>query len=216
MNASSKVDFLKVAVLFSLLIMFGFVMSISAGAEAQQPAKKGDAAAATKKVDPTDPTSVIYLDTAGKAAGVGDPNKPAGAAYQAGRGWHPAALAGANLPKDKYGLIDWAKLVREKLVKPRHSLDPAEEEMPPLPMDVLIEAKGDFVANVIFPHEMHTYWLKCEVCHPKIFVPSAGQNKMSMVEIVQGQWCGRCHGKVAFPLSDCKKCHTSPKKTATK
>ncbi|MBI5236256.1 MAG: hypothetical protein HY886_08410, partial [Deltaproteobacteria bacterium] len=88
---------MKVAVLFTLLITFGFIMSIGANAEAQQPAKKDDGAATTKKIDPTDPTSAIYLDTAGKAAGVGDPNKPAGMAYQVGRAWHPAALAGANL-----------------------------------------------------------------------------------------------------------------------
>jgi len=33
---------------------------------------------------------------------------------------------------------------------------------------------------------------------------------------VQGQWCGRCHNKIAFPLTDCNRCHSSPKKAAAK
>ncbi|MBI5345494.1 MAG: hypothetical protein HZB83_09215 [Deltaproteobacteria bacterium] len=209
----------KDALLFSLLIGVGFAFTgypanaaePKAKTAAPEPKKKGE----TTKIDPTDPESVIYLDTSGKPAGVGDPNKPAGTAYKAGRGWHPQALTAAGLPKDRYGLIDWAKLVRSNLVKPRPSLSPDEEEMPPLQMDVLILAKGDFVDDVIYPHEMHTYWLKCEICHASkggaIFIPARGQNNMTMVAIAQGEFCGRCHGKVAFPLSDCKRCHTSPK-----
>jgi c(7)-type cytochrome triheme protein len=215
---------LKGAVLFSLVGVFGVAVSgainKAESASTDKPVMLA-AAATTKaapapKIDPNDPKSIIYLDTAGKPAGIGDPNKPASAAYQAGSGWHPQALSAAGLPKDRYGLVDWAKLVRANIINPKHSLDPAAEEMPPLPMDVLIEAKGDFVNDVIYPHEMHTYWLSCEVCHPAIFVPAKGTNNMTMVGIVQGQWCGRCHGKVAFPLTDCNRCHTSPKKSAKK
>ncbi|HHS83474.1 MAG TPA: cytochrome C, partial [Gammaproteobacteria bacterium] len=61
------------------------------------------------------------------------------------------------------------------------------------------------------PHNAHTYWLGCENCHPAIFVMGKGKNKMSMVEISEGKWCGRCHGKVAFPLTDCSRCHTQKK-----
>lgn len=228
MNASSKKT-LKHALLFSLSAFVGLTFAGSANAAGQtQQQKKTDQAQSTQKstgktgaagnqkLDPNDPSSVIYLDTSGKLAGTGDASKPASTAYQAGRGWHPQALSAAGLPKDKYGLIDWARLVRENIVKPKHSLNPDDEEMPPLKMDVLIPAKGDFVDDVIYPHEMHTYWLKCEVCHPKIFVPAKGQNNMTMVGIAQGDWCGRCHGKVAFPLTDCKKCHSAPKKAAAK
>ncbi len=35
---------------------------------------------------------------------------------------------------------------------------------------------------------------------------------MTMRGIVKGKWCGRCHNKVAFPLSNCTRCHTVPKK----
>lgn len=223
MKSSRKI--LKPALLFSLLTAFGFAVTSTfnvADTIAAEKAKGKETAATKKgekeapKIDPNDPSSIIYLDTSGKPAGVGDPNKPASTAYKAGQGWHPQALSGAGLPKDKYGLVDWAKLVRENIINPKHSLDQTEDEMPPLQMDVLIPAKGDFVNDVIYPHEMHTFWLKCEVCHPQIFVPAKGNNAMSMSEIANGQWCGRCHGKVAFPLTDCNKCHSSPKKAAGK
>ncbi|MBE9528599.1 MAG: hypothetical protein IME99_05120 [Proteobacteria bacterium] len=207
----SFASYTKAALLFLLVLTVSVAVSGAfSDAEAAQKRKK------TSKIDPTDPSSVIYLDTAGKPAGIGDPNKPASLSYKQGRGWHPQALSASGLAKDRYGLIDWARLVRENLIKPRHSLKAGVDEMPPLAMDVLIEAKGDFVDDVIYPHEMHTYWLKCEVCHPSIFIPAAGQNNMTMIGIAEGQWCGRCHGKVAFPLTDCTRCHVSPKKSAKK
>ncbi len=199
-----SLKYTKYALLFSLIIFLG--IAVTGLITEAESATKG------KRIDPTDPLSVIYLDTAGKPAGVGDPNTPASLSYKSGRGWHPQALNAAGLPKDRYGLIDWARIVRENLIKPKASLDPKADEMPPLKMDVLIEAKGDYVDNVIYPHEMHTYWLKCEVCHPKIFIPARGQNNMTMIGIVKGKWCGRCHNKIAFPLTDCTRCHTSPKK----
>jgi uncharacterized OB-fold protein len=35
-----------------------------------------------------------------------------------------------------------------------------------------------------------------------------------MAAILLGQKCGVCHGKVAFPVSECKRCHSQPKKVA--
>jgi c(7)-type cytochrome triheme protein len=210
---------LKAALLCSLVVAFGYTVSGSVAEAAQAQPSKAPAKkeAPAPKIDPNDPASLIYLDTAGKPAGVGgNAAAPASQAFKVGMGWHPQALAATGLPKDKYGLVDWAKLVRENIIKPKHSLDPEEEEMPPLKMDVLIPAKGTYVNDVIYPHEMHTYWLKCEVCHPQIFVPAKGSNPMTMVGIVQGEWCGRCHGKIAFPLTDCNRCHSAPKKAAAK
>ncbi|MBI3756143.1 MAG: hypothetical protein HY265_08295, partial [Deltaproteobacteria bacterium] len=185
-------------------------------------AKETQPAAPKEKVspilDPKDPKSILYLDTKGSLAGTGDPAKsgPASEAVKAGAGWHPTALAAAVLPKDKYGLVDWARAVKDHIVVPRHSLDPQEEEMPPLDMNVVIEAKSDFVNDVVYPHYIHTWWLKCEVCHPKIFIPQKGGNNMTMIEIAGGKFCGRCHGKIAFPLTDCMRCHVQPKKAAKK
>ena len=190
---------------------------ITAAEPAKPSTKPGTKETAPKSsVDPSDPKNPIYLDTKGKAAGTGDPTKsgPASEAAKLGAGWHPAALASAVLPKDRYGLVDWARSVKDNVIAPKHSIDPAEQEMPPLDMNVVIETKSDFINNVVYPHYIHTWWLKCEVCHPKIFVPTKGQNHMTMVEIAEGKFCGRCHGKVAFPLTDCNRCHTQPKKAA--
>ncbi len=188
------------------------VMSLG-GTDAEAAAKK-----ASKILDPTDPTSVIYLDTAGKLAGTGDSRKPPSKAMQQGAGWHPAALSGEVLPVDKYGLTDWAAAVKQDKIKPKGSLDPTADEMPPLDLDIIIKSKSLYVKDVKYPHWMHTYWLKCEVCHATkggaIFIPAKGQNNMTMVGIANGKWCGRCHNKIAFPLADCNRCHTVPKKKA--
>ncbi len=210
----------KAALLFSLMVFVGLVVTGSftkAESATKASSKKSEKQeTAPAKIDPSDPTSVIYLGTHGQPAGLGDPTHPPSFAYKKGHGWHPAALEAQGLPRDRYGLIDWAKIVREKLINPRGTLDPkdADQEMPPLDMNVLIPAKGDYVNDVVYPHEIHTYWLKCEVCHPKIFIPQKGANHMTMVGIVEGKWCGRCHNRVAFPLTDCNRCHTSPKKHA--
>jgi c(7)-type cytochrome triheme protein len=65
--------------------------------------------------------------------------------------------------------------------------------------------------NVIFPHKPHTLWLECGNCHPAIFKMQKGANPISMVKIVNGEFCGRCHGRVAFPISNCNRCHVKPK-----
>ena len=208
---------IRVALLASFVFFLGFTVSglVDEAVGKDEPALAEDntptGSGINPTVDPSDPSSIIYLDTAGKKAGVGDPDKPASETLKVAKGWHPQALTGTGLPRDKYGLVDWAQIIRDGLIKPRHSLNPEESEMPPLDMDVIIPAKSDYVDDVKYPHNMHTYWLKCAVCHPKIFVPAKGQNHMTMAEIANGKWCGRCHGKVAFPLTDCNRCHTVPK-----
>jgi len=188
----------------------------TAPAKAPAPAKKP--VVAKEKVspylDPKDPKSILYLNAKGQLVGTGDPTKsgPASESIRIGAGWHPEALAAAVLPKDRYGLVDWAKAVKENIIEPRSTLDDDVQEKPPLDVNVVIETKSDFINNVLFPHYIHTWWLKCEVCHPKIFSDIKGQTQMTMSEIAQGKFCGRCHGKVSFPLTDCKRCHTQPKK----
>ncbi len=188
------------------------------GNKAETVEKPKETPAATTKIKetpatpkPKEPQSSIYLGSDGKMAGKGDPNKPTSEAYRIGMSARPAALAGAGLPKDKFGLIDWVAVVDQGEIKPIGSLDPATPEIPPFEMDVVIKAKGDFVKDVLYPHKVHTYWLDCTSCHPTPFIMAKGQNKMSMVEISKGEWCGKCHGKVAFPLTDCSRCHTQEK-----
>ncbi len=186
---------------------------------AAAPAARKEAAGAAekKKPEPSVSSSVdkvkssIYLGSDGKPAGMGNPENPVSEAYKIGMSERPAALAGAGLPKDRFGLVDWVAVVEKGEIDPVGSLDPKKPDVPPFDMDVIIAAKGDFVNDVMFPHDIHTYWLGCENCHPAIFVMGKGKNKMSMAEIAEGKWCGRCHGKVAFPLTDCARCHTEKK-----
>lgn len=118
------------------------------------------------------------------------------------------------LPKDPFGNVNWTVAVLKGYINPRPSLDAEVVDDPPLNLNIFIEAKVPLMYNVIFPHSIHTYWLSCNNCHPKIFLPEAGANPISMEEIFKGQWCGRCHGKVAFnfwPRSNCLRCHMVPK-----
>jgi c(7)-type cytochrome triheme protein len=115
-----------------------------------------------------------------------------------------------NFPVDSEGNIDWVKAFKDNVVHPHESLDLNKPPMPPFNFDIEIPAVGA-MPNVIFPHFPHTYWLDCGNCHPSIFVMKRGANPISMVKIVNGEFCGRCHGRVAFPISNCTRCHVKPK-----
>jgi len=115
-----------------------------------------------------------------------------------------------NIPKDQGGSVDWVRAFKDNLVHPRESLDPDKPLVPPFDFNIDIPAVGA-MPNVVFPHLPHTYWLDCGNCHPNIFVMKKGANPISMVKIVNGEFCGRCHGRVAFPISNCARCHVKPK-----
>jgi len=111
------------------------------------------------------------------------------------------------LPRDKYGLIDWAESVRMKLISPISSLDGSMEEKPYY-APVIIKSKMAVMTDALFPHDVHAYWLNCKTCHPGIFVQAKGGNiDMTMWDILDGKYCGRCHDRVAFPLRECYRCH---------
>jgi c(7)-type cytochrome triheme protein len=130
-----------------------------------------------------------------------------GEMYQIGLGWHPAALEG--LPTDKFGLVDWVAALEQGKIKPRSSIDPKAPEGVPFDMNIMMPSKTGMIAGAYFPHKTHTTWMSCDSCHIKIFVPLAGSNDLTMSTIAEGQACGVCHGKVAFPLNDCTRCHIS-------
>ncbi len=121
---------------------------------------------------------------------------------------HPLPLQ--LLPKDNAGNVDWVAALQQGLIKPRDSLNPSEPPTPVIDLDIYFKVKGD-LPDVVYPHYPHTQWLACNNCHPKIFIMQAGANKITMKKIEEGQFCGRCHGKVAFPLSNCPRCHSKPK-----
>jgi c(7)-type cytochrome triheme protein len=117
-----------------------------------------------------------------------------------------------TLPRSKSGnYVDWVKALDENKIKPR--FDRNDPDAKPIVMDLNIvrEVKGS-MPNVVYPHKQHTEWLDCSNCHPAIFIPQKGANNISMASILLGEKCGVCHGKVAFPVSECRRCHSQPKK----
>jgi c(7)-type cytochrome triheme protein len=127
----------------------------------------------------------------------------------------PPLVAFNDLVRSNAGnRVDWVKSLREGKITPRADrLDPKAQ---PAVMDLNIvrEVKGS-MPDVVYPHKAHTEWLDCSNCHPAIFKPQKGANQISMAGILLGQACGVCHGKVAFPVSECRLCHSKSKVTAT-
>ncbi len=118
-----------------------------------------------------------------------------------------------GFPKERFGNgINWEKAEAEGLVEPVDFIEGISIKRPPLtiPKDSSIEPKGKGMPEIIFSHKKHTIWNGCEVCHPEIFGVKKGTTKYTMIEIYEDKYCGVCHGKVAFPLIDCQRCHTKP------
>jgi c(7)-type cytochrome triheme protein len=117
----------------------------------------------------------------------------------------------AKFPKAEYG-IDWVAAENAGLVKPIDFLEGVSDKKPTMKSrkDFSIETDSSWVQPIVFSHEKHAIWGGCELCHPEIFPPaSRGKLTFSMYSNINGQYCGACHGKVAFPLNSCKRCHPS-------
>ncbi|MDH4060756.1 MAG: c-type cytochrome [Aquincola sp.] len=142
-------------------------------------------------------------------SGIHDPDNPAITELQ------PPARAFGKLPPSNGGNhVDWVKAVEEKSINPRWDRnDPAAAAIV-MDLNIVREVKGS-MPDVVYPHKQHTEWLDCANCHPAIFVPQKGANQISMASILLGQKCGVCHGKVAFPVSECRLCHSRKKALPT-
>jgi c(7)-type cytochrome triheme protein len=106
--------------------------------------------------------------------------------------------------------INWVEAYQKKQISPLYDYLDASKKAMPLELYIVMEVKGS-MPNVSFPHKQHTQILECANCHDSIFIPQKGGNPMSMAEIMLGQKCGVCHGSVAFPVTECRRCHTEPK-----
>jgi c(7)-type cytochrome triheme protein len=120
----------------------------------------------------------------------------------------------ARFPKERFGNgIDWEKTEELGLIKPIDYIAGISVKRPPLTVqkDFAITAKVETMPEIIFSHKKHTVWNGCELCHPEIF-PSIrkGATKYTMTDIFEGKYCGACHVTVAFPTTDCQRCHTKP------
>jgi len=118
------------------------------------------------------------------------------------------------LPKENYGNgIDWEKSEELGLIKPVAHIDGVSSPRNPLALqkDFALNPKVEGMPDIIFSHKKHTVWNGCELCHPEIFTGvKKGTSHYTMVDISQGKSCGACHTNVAFPLTDCQRCHSKP------
>lgn len=106
--------------------------------------------------------------------------------------------------------VKWIKALREGFINPRTNIYP-ETQIKVLDLDIMLTKRNSGeLARVLFPHKQHTEWLDCSNCHEWLFKSKAGANKISMFAILDGELCGRCHGAVAFPLTQCQRCHSVP------
>ena len=119
----------------------------------------------------------------------------------------------APLPQASFGNgIDWVKALREGKITPRNTLKP-EQSVMAFPDKLRQPMKLGTISprsDVIFSHAEHFAELDCSSCHPDIFnIKKKGTQQFSMEANLYGSFCGACHMMVAFPLSDCRRCHPS-------
>jgi c(7)-type cytochrome triheme protein len=133
--------------------------------------------------------------------GLHDPRSPAIAVLQ------QPAEALAPLPRDTAGnLVNWVQALESGAIAPRSTL--LESTPVRTREDSFIIARYGSMAAVRFPHRQHTLWLDCANCHEGLFKAQRGANRYSMTAILNGEQCGVCHGAVAFPLTECNRCHS--------
>jgi len=72
-------------------------------------------------------------------------------------------------------------------------------------------SSGAGIRPVIFPHWFHRIRFSCKTCHSDLgFQMKAGGNKINMLKIVNGEYCGVCHnGQMAWSVENCDLCHSA-------
>ena len=135
------------------------------------------------------------------------------------------------MPKDGAGAIDWVRAVKEGVLAPRAQHPAAPPPKAPFGLDTLAQVVNTSGENpllldltmlleqdvtivpednpffeVRFPHSSHLLWLNCSSCHPWIL----GKRGVGMEAILDGDYCGKCHGRVSYlPETGCSRCHVN-------
>ena len=95
------------------------------------------------------------------------------------------------------------------------SAQPAEAEYG----DVVINNYSDEAGMrpAVFPHWFHRIRFRCKVCHADLgFQFKAGGNDITMLKIIDGEFCGACHnGDIAWSVENCDLCHSGKPGTKT-
>lgn len=119
-----------------------------------------------------------------------------------------------GLPRSPYGnKVDWNKAEEEKKISVKDFIEGISFPNKDLVKNTRDEPRNPTLPGlpgIIFSHSSHASWIGCGMCHPEPYALASGETKMTMKDITSGKFCGVCHGKVAFPLSDCSNCHSKP------
>lgn len=133
--------------------------------------------------------------------GVHDPRSPAVGLLQ-----QPGEALGALPPDTAGNQVRWMEALDRGHILPRTNIQP-ETHVKLRTTEILLKNTGE-MPMVRFPHRPHTAWLDCSNCHDQLFGQVAGATRINMMLILQGEKCGLCHGAVAFPLTECQRCHS--------
>jgi len=117
----------------------------------------------------------------------------------------------SKFPKAKCGNgIDWVQAMGKGLITPVNYLTIKPPSEVAIIKPLLLEAEWASIPAAIFSHKVHTQWLDCNNCHPDIFnIKKKTTKHFAMDRILKREFCGVCHLTVAFPMNDCKRCHTN-------
>ncbi len=195
---------ISIALVSVLLVLTGMACAQGASQSAAAAAPPQEAAApanAFNRLLP--PPALRNLPPA--EDGIHDPASPGTPLLQA-----PLAAFGP-LPKANAGnRINWVSAANNGNIRPRWNAKDPKAQAEVLDLNIVRAVKGT-MPDVVFAHNTHTELLDCADCHPALFKTQKGANKMSMAAIMLGDSCGACHGRVAFPVSECRLCHSKAK-----
>jgi c(7)-type cytochrome triheme protein len=113
-------------------------------------------------------------------------------------------------PKEHFGNgVDWDQAEQEKLYQAADSLEAGRSTRRPMtaPPGAADDTRLKGNKNILFSHAKHSAWSGCEGCHPALFPSVSKTTRYPMSAISAGKLCGRCHNTVAFPSTDCQRCH---------
>lgn len=139
--------------------------------------------------------------------GIHDPTNPALSQLQ-----NPADALSQLPPHTAGNQVRWVDAMEQGAVTPRDNINPEtkvqELNIADFLPDILMKNTTE-LPMVVYPHKKHAEWLDCSNCHEAIFKYKIGGTPgFSKYAILEGEFCGRCHGAVAFPMTECKLCHT--------
>lgn len=112
----------------------------------------------------------------------------------------------AQAPDAVGNQVRWVQALDRGLIQPRTNILP-ETKVNLRTTEVLL-VNTAHMPLVVFPHRQHTLWLDCSNCHDQLFQQKPGATRIGMFSILAGEKCGVCHGAVAFPLTECNRCHS--------